>query len=545
MLIFKRPVITVLFFYIIVIILLEYFGFFKAQNHSFLIYNTNQQNVSVVGKVLQQPVIKNNKQQFVFEVDTINDISIKEKTLVTAPPAYNINYGDIVCLTGKISDIEEPVFPNIFNYKTYLQRENIYTKFYVNEFEYINSKPNKIKLLSLKIKQDINLKLEKYFKEPVSSVLKSMLIGDKNSIDTDTKDDFVNSGLIHILVISGLHIGFVVLIFLFVFRLLNLPLKVVYFLTIPAIFFYAILTGSNPPAIRAAIMASCILLSFVLNRESLIYNSICLAALIILAYNPQCLFSASMQLSFIATIGIIYFYPKLYSPFSKIKNKFLKYFIGIFCVTLSVQIPLIPVLMFYFGKVSIISFVANILIIPVVGFIVALSFIFYVFTFVSNIAANVVSVFLSQILTFVFAVIHYFANLNFSVLQTKVPHFLEIILYYLIVVFMFEYKRINKSFVIIPFFFLCMYIVSLPQKNFYRTFENNKNLTVHIRENKKDSLVIKEKRKDKFYYSNLQQYLLFEGVKNIDKVYTDKEDIKELLPKIYIKDVFELKDFKQ
>ena len=545
MLIFKRPVITVLFFYIIVIILLEYFGFFKAQNHSFLIYNTNQQNVSVVGKVLQQPVIKNNKQQFVFEVDTINDISIKEKTLVTAPPAYNINYGDIVCLTGKISNIEEPVFPNIFNYKTYLQRENIYTKFYVNEFEYINSKPNKIKLLSLKIKQDINLKLEKYFKEPVSSVLKSMLMGDKNSIDTDTKDDFINSGLIHILVISGLHIGFVVLIFLFIFKLLNLPLKAVYFLTIPAIFFYAILTGSNPPAIRASIMASCILLSFILNRESLIYNSICLAALIILAYNPQCLFSASMQLSFIATIGIIYFYPKLYSPFSKIKNKFLKYFIGIFCVTLSVQIPLIPVLMFYFGKVSIISFVANILIIPVVGFIVALSFIFYVFTFVSNIAANVVSVFLSQILTFVLAVIHYFANLNFSVLQTKVPHFLEIILYYLIIVFMFEYKRINKSFVIIPFFILCMHIVSLPQKNFYRTFENNKNLTIHIRENKKDSLVIKEKRKDKFYYSNLQQYLLFEGVKNIDKVYTDKEDIKELLPKIYIKDVFELKDFKQ
>ena len=172
-----------------------------------------------------------------FEVNNINDITIKEKTLVSAPPSYNINYGNIICLTGKISTVEEPVFPKIFNYKTYLQRDNVYTIFYANEFEYIDSKPNKIKLLSVKVKKDISSKIEKYFKEPVSSVLKSMLVGEKSAIDSDTKDDFINSGLIHILVISGLHIGFVVAIFLFVFRLFNLPLKAVYLLTIQAIFF--------------------------------------------------------------------------------------------------------------------------------------------------------------------------------------------------------------------------------------------------------------------------------------------------------------------
>jgi hypothetical protein len=58
-------------------------------------------------------------------------------------------------------------------------------------------------------------------------------------------------------------------------------------------------------------------------------------------------------------------------------------------------------------------------------------------------------------------------------------------------------------------------------------------------------LFIKEKRKDKFYYSNLQQYLLFDGIKNIDKIYTDKKDIKELLPKININKIYELKDFKE
>ena len=545
MLISKRPVITVLVIYIFVIILFEYLGFFEAQNHSFLVYNINQKNISVTGKVLAQPIIKNEKQQFTLEVNNINDISIKEKTLVFAPPSYNINYGDIICLTGHFSDIEEPVFPNLFNYKTYLQREKIYTKFYVDEFEYIENKSDKIKQLSLKVKQDINSKIEKYFREPVSSILKSMLIGEKSVIDSDIKDDFINSGLIHILVISGLHIGFVVAIFLFVFKLFNLPLKAVYILTIPAIFFYTILTGSNPPAIRATIMASCILLSLVLDRESLIYNSICLAALIILVYNPQYLFTASMQLSFIATIGIIYFYPKLYMPFSKIKNKFCKYVIGIFCVTLSVQISLIPLLIFYFGKISIISFIANILIIPIVGLIVALSFLFYAFTFISSSVSFIISVLLSQILDLILLTIHYFANLNFSILETKIPSVIEILFYYITVILIFEYKKIRKSFIIIPFLIVGMFFVSLPPKNFYRTFENEKNLTIHIRQNYKDSLFVKEKRKDKFYYSNLQQYLLFEGAKNIDKIYTDKKDIKELLPKIKITEIRQMEDLKK
>ena len=544
MLILKRPVITVLFIYIFIIILFEYLGIFKAQNNSFLIYNINQKSISVTGKVLEQPLIKNEKQQFVFEVNDVNDIPIKEKTLVSAPPSYNINYGDVICLTGKLSDIEEPVFPNLFNYKTYLQREKIYTKFYVDEIEHIENDSNIIKQLSLKVKQNINTKIEKYFEVPVSSILKSMIVGDKTSIEPDLKDDFINTGLIHILVISGLHIGFIVVIILFIFRLFGLPLKIVYLLAIPTIFFYAILTGSNPPAIRATIMASCILLTFVLNRESLIYNSICLAALIILIYNPQYLFTASMQLSFIATIGIIYFYPRIYNSFSKIKSKFCKYILSIFCVTLSVQIALIPILIFYFGKFSVISFIANILIVPIVGFIVALSFIFYIFTFISNYVATYFSILLSYVLNLILIVIHYFANLNFSVLETKVPGINEIILYYLIVVIMFEYKRFYKSLIIIPSLILCMFFISVPPKNFYKVFENKKNITVHIRQNNKDILVVKEKRNDKFYYSNLQQYLLFEGIKNIDKIYTDKKNIKELLPKINISEICEYSSFR-
>ena len=108
---------------------------------------------------------------------------------------------------------------------------------------------------------------------------------------------------------------------------------------------------------------------------------------------------------------------------------------------------------------------------------------------------------------------------------------------------MFEYRKLRKSLIINSFLIACMFFISIPPRNFYRIFENKKNITIHIRENNKDILVIKEKRNDKFYYSNLQQYLIFEGVRNIEKVYTDKKDIKELLPKININETYEYKVF--
>jgi hypothetical protein len=129
-------------------------------------------------------------------------------------------------------------------------------------------------------------------------------------------------------------------------------------------------------------------------------------------------------------------------------------------------------------------------------------------------------------------------------LETKIPSVTEILLYYLTVVLMFKYKEIKNSFIIIPVIILIMYVIALPSKNFYRTFENKKNLTIHTRQNYKDSLFIKEKRKDKFYYSNLQQYLLFDGIKNIDKIYTNKEDIRDLLPKIKINEIRQMEDLK-
>lgn len=538
MILFKRPVITILVLYILFIIFSDYTGKFSAINKSVLIGYIDNIKITLTGKIITEPVIKNNRQQFILETTKLNDNPVKEKTFVYAPLLNDLKYGDIIELTGKLQVPPSATFPGNFDYGKYLKRQKIYTLFYSSEFELLDQNPSLIKNFALKAKNDISKKLTNFLKSPYSSILQAMLIGDKTSLEQETKDIFVNTGLIHILVVSGLHVGFCVVIFIFLFKLLHLPLRYVYLLTIPAIFFYTIMTGANPPAVRASIMASCILLSLILNREPLIYNAIALSALILLIFNPQELFTASFQMSFLATLGIIYLYPKINNIFGRIKNKYLKWLWNVAGVTLSAQIALIPVLIFYFGKLSVISFVANIVIVPVVGFIVGLSFVFYASTFIYGYLATGLSILLSGILNIVLGIVHILSNFSFSIITVKIPTLLEILFYYFALIVMIEFKHNKKVLFGLFFLILIMFVLSYKSNDFTKTFENSKNITTHIRDKGSNIIIFKQIKKDKYYFSNLQQYLLGQGIKTVNQFCTNSnEDIKENLPIIQIKEV--------
>ncbi len=520
--IFNRPTILVLIIYVYFIILADIFGAFLPENNSFLFYNTKLKQVSLTGKIITEPLHKNRNQQFVLEVFDINGQKInKEKTLVYAGKAYNMEYGDIVCLTGRLAVPEKPVFPYIFDYNLYLQRENIYTTFYQYGFEFIEKKPDKIKQFSLKIRNNIENKIDEYFIAPYSSILKSMIVGDKAALDKDTKNDFVNSGLIHILVISGLHIGFCAAIFLFVFKILGFKLKYVYLLTIPTLFFYTLMTGANPPAVRASIMASCVLISFMLDREPLIYNALALSALIILIINPQSLFTASFQLSFFATFGIVYLYPKFKFAFGFIKNKFLASAWDVCCVTLSAQFALIPILIYYFGKISVVSFLLNLIIVPLVPVIITLSLVFYVASFLSSYAAFATAFILTYVLKFILYLISFSAKISFAVVYTAVPGLAAMIFYYIAFYVMLEYGK-SKKLLISIFVIACFFCINpFKEVNFVRNFIGQKNITTHIKAGDKNFVFFNKIKEDRFYFNNLEQYLLAQGIFKLDLLRTN------------------------
>lgn len=520
--IFNRPIIFVLLIYIYLIILANVFGVFCPENNSFLFYNTNKRTVSLTGKIITEPVQKNKNQQFVFEVFDIDGQPIKkEKTLVYGQKAYKVEYGDIVCLTGRLSVPEKPLFPYNFDYNLYLQRENIYTTFSQYGFEFIDKNPNKIKQISLKIRDNIENKIDEYLVPPYSSILKSMIVGDKVAIDKDTKNNFVNSGLIHILVISGLHIGFCAAIFLFIFKIFGFKLKYVYLLTIPTLFFYTLMTGANPPAVRASIMASCVLIAFILDREPLIYNALSLSALIILIINPQSLFTASFQLSFFATFGIVYLYPKFKLAFGFIRNKFLSFVWDVACVTLSAQFALIPILIYYFGKISVVSFILNLIIVPLVPVIITLSLIFYTFSFVSSYAAASTAFILTYFLKFILCIIKYSSQLSFAVVYAAVPGLIKIIFYYFAFYIMLEYKKNKKLLLCVAFAALFFYVNPFKEQSFIKSFIGQKNITTHIKAGDKNFIFFDKIKEDRYYFDNLEQYLLAQGIFKIEHFQTN------------------------
>ena len=544
--IFSRPVIFVLLVYVFFIIISDRLGFFLPGKNSCLINYTEHKQVTLIGKIISVPVKKSKNQQYVLEVFEINETKMKkEKTLVYANKNCEIKYGDIVFLTGKLNVPLKPTFPHVFDYRLYLQREKIYTTFYQRSFELVEEKPSKIRRLSFEIKNGIEAKIDEYFKFPYSSILKSMITGDKDALDKDIKEDFINTGLIHILVISGLHIGFCAAIFVFVFKLFGLKLNYVYFLTVPALFFYAFLTGANPPAVRASIMASCVLISLMSGRQPLIYNALALSALIIFIINPQSLFTASFQLSFTATLGIVYLYPKFVYAFGKIRNRFLKYLWDITCVTLSAQFAIVPLLAFYFAKISAISFILNVLVVPVLPVIITLSIIFCFLSFISSYSAVLISFVLTFILKIVLFIINFASNIPFSAVYVAVPCILLIFFYYFCICVMLELKN-NKKILCFLFFAVCVMSANpFKENNFIKIFENEKNVTVHIKMSKiQNFIVFNEIKYDKYYFGNLRQYLSAQGINKIDKLYTNgsKNDFKNELENIKISKVFYYKN---
>ncbi|MDR1245301.1 MAG: ComEC family competence protein [Endomicrobium sp.] len=425
----KRPVITAFLIYALAIIFADFFGYFSYENQSKLYtFTKNNSIVSIEGKVLSEPHVSKNRKRFLLETYNVNENIIGEKIIVNSPNGYSIHYGDIINIEGKL---KRPKSSDSFDYQKYLARNNVYVVCDVYSFEYIESKPNSIKKIALNVSQDISNKFNAYFKKSYADILKSLILGDKSSLTQSVKNDFISSGVMHILVVSGLHVSFISAIILFILKLTGVSLKKAYILSIPIIFFYVIMTGANPPALRAAIMLSCIFLSFALDREPLIYNSLALSALAILIFEPQQLFTASFQMSYGATIGIVHFYKDIFAIFENVESFILRFFCGVLSVTLAVQVVLIPICIYYFSKVSIISFLTNIIVVPLVGIIMSLGVSFYVLTFILKYAAVLVSVILSIILNFVLSITNIMANIKYAVINFEKPTIIELLFYFL------------------------------------------------------------------------------------------------------------------
>ncbi|MDF1516315.1 MAG: ComEC/Rec2 family competence protein [Lutibacter sp.] len=280
------------------------------------------------------------------------------------------------CLAVKMvfTEISEPLNPYGFNYKKYLQQQQIHHQIYGNNPQFLGLKKTNqtIKGVAAKIRAEINLALIQYgFKNDELAVVNALLLGQRQNLTSELQQSYIRAGAIHILAISGLHIGIILLILTAVFKPLH------YFkhgkvtatiIIITILWMYAIIAGLSPSVVRAVTMFTAIAIAMQVNRPSSTYKILVISMFFLLLFNPYYLFEVGFQLSYLAVFSIVWIQPKLYHLW-KPKFWFLDKTWQLLTVSAAAQIGVFPLSLYYFHQFPGLFFVSNLVIIPVLGII--------------------------------------------------------------------------------------------------------------------------------------------------------------------------------
>jgi competence protein ComEC len=246
---------------------------------------------------------------------------------------------------------------------------------------------------------------------------------------------FRDTGTMHILAVSGFNVSFVVFILFFILRAFYVNKKISALISIIFVVFFAAITGFSPSVVRASIMAVIVLLGIIIERDTDIFNSIAFSALLILLISPLDLFDVGFQLSYVATVGIVYF-----TPFIMDKLKFLpKWLSGSIGVSIGAQIFIIPLLINYFNRLSIVSIITNIFIIPIVGLITVLGFITFFLSFFLPLA-RLLGFINWFFLTLLVEIVRILSSIHYASVLVPSISFIQIILYYSVIIYVRNYS---------------------------------------------------------------------------------------------------------
>lgn len=403
----------------------------KTYKYPFKDYKIN--NAEIYGVVSDVNLIKEKKLSFEVKLDSIKNISYdknksykflcnvydSQKSIIET---YNkLKIGNEIYIDGTIIRPRNMRNPYEFDYEKYLNEKGIVfiaNVYNTNDIKIINNLYSLFPNIIFEIRKHLDNQLKLLYNKTTYNLLRGLLLADRSEIDDQVNEDFINVGVIHILAVSGLHVGFIVIIFMFLFTRFNLYIKTIF--TIIGLLIFMLLTGAGAPVVRATLMTSIVLLLPLFGRSSNGLNSLFVASFILLLINPRDLFNPSFQLSFSAILSLIIIAPKINSTISKLNiNKFIKYFILFIGTTISAQIGTLPFTIAYFSKISLVSIIANLIVIPLTGIIVGLGISSLIISIISYQIAFYYASY-NELLTYIMLYfIKYLSSFNFSSINIK------------------------------------------------------------------------------------------------------------------------------
>jgi len=342
----------------------------------------NEEKVEFIGEVCEEASTNAKNQKLTLAVESLDKHLVSGKVLVTTNffPLYN--YGDklkIICELKKPEPIED------FSYDRYLARYDIYSVCYYPQIVLLGQgNGNYFYEKVLVLKRRIRNTIIQGSREPYAGLIQATLLGGNASINKDLQALFAQAGISHIIAISGMHIGILVIILMWLLINLGLTRKSAFYWIIFILFVFMVLICFMASAVRSALMGFLVLWAMYLGRFNKILNSLILAGALLLLFNPR-LFrdDIGFQLSFLALLGMIWLYP-VFQTWAD--NRRIPEWWGIrdgFILTITAQVFTAPIIAYNFSQVSLISPLVNLLVVWTSPFIliflmlaVALSLIF-------------------------------------------------------------------------------------------------------------------------------------------------------------------------
>lgn len=274
----------------------------------------------------------------------------------------------------EFKNLIHPLNPYQFDYKNYLEKKYIYHQLFISNQSLLEVSSNTHTLFGVAngIRDYINSKLKPYNFEPDElAIINALLLGQRQDISEEVYSSYTNAGAIHILAVSGLHVGIILIILSLVLKPLERfkhgkLLKTV--LLVLFLWSFALIAGLSASVTRAVTMFSIVTIALNLKRPTNIYNTLAISMFVILLFKPMFIFDVGFQLSYLAVFAIVGIDPYLYNLWRP-KNYFLDKYWHTLTITISAQFGIIPISLYYFHQFPGLFFISNLVIIPLLGLI--------------------------------------------------------------------------------------------------------------------------------------------------------------------------------
>lgn len=408
----------------------------------------------VIGTIISNPELSNNKQKFKVKIISGRDeegveFKLRGKILVYALSSPEYNYGDTLEIKGKC--VEGGLIED-FDYSLYLKRFGISAVSYYPSIKRIDKIStwglSRFKFLVYEFGNTLSREIDANLSYSSSAIVQAMFLGNKSLMDAKMKENFSHSGLSHIIAISGLHISLLSSILLQVLLNLGLSRKKSFYFCICFLIFYLVLIGAPASAIRASLMGFWALLAVYVGRLGNLSNALFLSGILMLFFNPLLLIvDIGFQLSFLAVTAIIFVYPVLKEFFQKkflsniILRKFFKTKIGqwvidIISITLSVQILSAPILISSFKQISLIAPLSNLLVLAFLPLVISLILLALITSLFFPLLASIFYLVLDLIVSYIFWVGEFSSGIPYAYINIYSWSIYLTLVYYALLIYL-------------------------------------------------------------------------------------------------------------